>query len=212
MFAVLLLQDLAVAPLLFMIAMLGMREGAGLGTGLAYALAPAMLALFALVGLGRLILRPLFQLVAATKSDELFVAACLLVVIGTGLATAASGLSTALGAFIAGLLLAETEYRRQVEVTIQPFQGLLLGLFFVSVGAGLNLSYVLAHPVLTLSVAFAFVAIKIVILLPISRAIGLPLRVAREVALVLGPGGEFAFVTIGAAVVSTLSQPQSRPL
>ena len=159
-FAVLLLQDLAVAPLLFMIAMLGSLEGAGFGTGLAYALAPAVLALAILVGLGRLILRPLFQLVAATKSDELFVAACLLVVIGTGLATAASGLSMALGAFIAGLLLAETEYRRQVEVTIQPFQGLLLGLFFVSVGARLDLSYVLANPMLTLSVAFVFVAIK----------------------------------------------------
>jgi CPA2 family monovalent cation:H+ antiporter-2 len=203
-FAVLLFQDLAVAPLLFMIAMLGAQEGASLGTGLVYALAPAVIVLPILVGLGRLILRPLFQLVAATKSNELFVAMCLLVVIGTGVITATSGLSMAIGAFIAGLLLAETEYRRQIEVTIQPFQGLLLGMYFVSVGAGLDLSHVLANPVLTLCVAFAFVVIKILIMLPISRAFGLPARVAREAALVLGPGGEFAFIAIGAAIAANV--------
>lgn len=203
-FAVLLFQDLAVAPLLFMIAMLGAQEGVGLGTGLVYALAPAVIVLPILVGLGRLILRPLFQLVAATKSNELFVATCLLVVIGTGVITATSGLSMAIGAFIAGLLLAETEYRRQIEVTIQPFQGLLLGMFFVSVGAALDLSHFLANPALTLCVAFAFVVIKVLILLPISRAFGLPSRVAREAALVLGPGGEFAFIAIGAAIAANV--------
>jgi monovalent cation:H+ antiporter-2, CPA2 family len=203
-FAVLLFQDLAVAPLLFMIAMLGAQEGASLGTGLVYALAPAVIVLPILAGLGRLILRPLFQLVAATKSNELFVATCLLVVIGTGVITATSGLSMAIGAFISGLLLAETEYRRQIEVTIQPFQGLLLGMFFVSVGAGLDLSRVLTNPVLTLCVAFAFVVIKVLIMLPISRAFGLPPRVAREAALVLGPGGEFAFIAIGAAIAANV--------
>jgi len=201
-FAVLLLQDLAVAPLLFMIAMLGAQKGAGLGTGLAYALAPAVLGLAMLAVFGRLILRPLFQLVAAARSEELFVAACLLVVIGTGLIGAALGLPLALGAFIAGLLLAETEYSRQVEVTIHPFQGLLLGLFFVSVGAKLDLSYVFVNPALTLGVAAAFVAIKVVLLLPLARAIGLSWKVAREVALVLGPGGEFALVAVGAAVAT----------
>jgi len=89
---------------------------------LLYALTPAVVALVGLAGLGRLVLRPLFQMVAATRSNELFVAACLLVVIGAGLITALSGQSMALGAFIAGLLLAETEYRRQIEVAIQPFQ------------------------------------------------------------------------------------------
>jgi CPA2 family monovalent cation:H+ antiporter-2 len=199
-FAVLLFQDLAVAPLLFMVAMLGAREGTGLGTGLLYALAPAVIALVALAGLGRIVLRPLFQLVATTKSSELFVAACLLVVIGAGLVTALSGQSMALGAFIAGLLLAETEYRRQIEVTIQPFQGLLLGLFFVSVGARLDLSEIIVNPAPTIGVAIGFVAVKALILFPVALLMGLPKRAAEELAIVLGPGGEFALILIAGAV------------
>ncbi|ASY73457.1 hypothetical protein N181_24805 [Sinorhizobium fredii USDA 205] len=199
-FAVLLFQDLAVAPLLFMVTMLAGHGGTGLGTGLLYALAPAVIALIAMAGLGRLILRPLFKLVAATKSGELFVAACLLVVIGSGLVTALSGQSMALGAFLAGLLLAETEYRRQIEVTIQPFQGLLLGLFFVSVGARLDLSAIIANPVPTAGIAIGFFAIKAGILFLIARLMGLPSRGAGELAVVLGPGGEFALILIGAAV------------
>jgi CPA2 family monovalent cation:H+ antiporter-2 len=198
-FAVLLFQDLAVAPLLFMVAMLSVREGAGIGTALLYALAPAVIALVALAGLGRVVLRPLFQLVAATKSSELFVAACLLVVIGAGLITALSGQSMALGAFIAGLLLAETEYRRQIEVTIQPIQGLLLGLFFVSVGARLDLSEIIVNPTPTIGVAIGLVVVKALILFPIALIMGLPKRVAGKVAIVLGPGGEFALILIGAA-------------
>jgi CPA2 family monovalent cation:H+ antiporter-2 len=186
-FAVLLFQDLAVAPLLFMVAMLGGREGTGLGTGLLYALAPAMIALVALAGVGRMLLRPLFHMVAATKSNELFVAACLLVVIGAGLVTALSGQSMALGAFLAGLLLAETEYRRQIEVTIQPFQGLLLSLFFVSVGASLDLSEIIANPIPTIGVAIGLVAVKAVILFPIALLMGLPKTAAGELAIVLGP-------------------------
>jgi len=203
-FAVLLFQDLAVAPLLFMVTILGSREGTGLGAGLLYALAPAAVALFAMAGIGRLILRPLFKLVATTKSNELFVAACLLVVIGSGLITALSGQSMALGAFVAGLLLAETEYRRQIEVTIQPFQGLLLGLFFVSVGARLDLSEIIANPVVTVGVAIGLFAIKALTLFPIARLSGLTTRHAGEVALVLGPGGEFALILIGAAVAGNV--------
>ncbi|KSV88601.1 cation:proton antiporter [Sinorhizobium sp. GL28] len=203
-FAVLLFQDLAVAPLLFMVTILGSRGGTGLGAGLLYALAPAAVALFAMAGIGRLILRPLFKLVATTKSNELFVAACLLVVIGSGLITALSGQSMALGAFVAGLLLAETEYRRQIEVTIQPFQGLLLGLFFVSVGARLDLSEIIANPVVTVGVAIGLFAIKALTLFPIARLSGLTTRHAGEVALVLGPGGEFALILIGAAVAGNV--------
>jgi len=203
-FAVLLFQDLAVAPLLFMVTMLAARGGTGLGAGLVYALAPAAIALIALAGLGRLILRPLFKLVAATKSNELFVATCLLVVIGSSLVTAMSGQSMALGAFIAGLLLAETEYRRQIEVTIQPFQGLLLGLFFVSVGARLDLSEIIANPVLTAGIAIGFFAIKAIVLFLITRLMGLPGRSAGELAVVLGPGGEFALILIGAAVAGNV--------
>jgi CPA2 family monovalent cation:H+ antiporter-2 len=107
----------------------------------------------------------------------------------------------AIGAFIAGLLLAETEYRRQVEVTIQPFQGLLLGLFFVSVGASLDLSQVINNPMPTIAVAAGFLAVKFTVLFPMALAMGLARRPAAEVATVLSPGGEFALVLIGAAVV-----------
>src|SRR4029079_8693814 len=104
-----------------------------------------------LVGVGRLILRPFFQLASASRSPELFMAACLLVVMVTSLIAAVSGLSLALGAFIDGILLSETAYRRAVDVTIQPFKGLLLGVFFVSVGMSLDLFRFLEAPLLILS-------------------------------------------------------------
>ena len=159
-FAVLLFQDLAVAPLLVMIGAFSAGGERGLGWALISALAPAGLALVALVVFGRLALRPFFHFVAATKSPEFFMAACLLVVLGDGLVAAASHLSMALGAFVAGLLLAETEYRREIEVTIEPFRGLLLGLYFVSVGAGINPAFIIARPGLIFGLAAALTAAK----------------------------------------------------
>ncbi|MGH6676546.1 MAG: cation:proton antiporter, partial [Xanthobacteraceae bacterium] len=135
-FSVLLFQDLMVAPLLLLVAALGSLRG-GVGALLIYNLLPALAGIALVVLAGRLVLRPLFHLVAAAGSAEFFMAACLLVVIGTAFISIMSGLSMGLGALVAGLLLAETEYRRQIEVTIDPFRGLLLGLFFVSVGANL---------------------------------------------------------------------------
>ena len=145
-FSVLLFQDLMVAPLIFLVTMLTIRTGGSLWVTLAATLVPAIAGLLLLVGGGRLLMRPLFHHVAAAGSTEFFMAACLLVVIGTGVITAISGMSMGLGAFIAGLLLAETEYRREIEVTIEPFKGLLLGLFFVAIGAGLDFSQVAAAP------------------------------------------------------------------
>lgn len=204
MFSILLFQDLMVAPLLFMVAMLDQRFDAGLsanaGIALIYAILPALAVLALIVGIGRLILRPLFQQVALTRSTEFFMAACLLVVIGVAFISAAAGLSMALGAFLAGLLLAETEYRREVEATIEPFKGLLLGLFFVSVGAGLDLTEVARSPGLTLGLAVTLIAVKALIIMAIAKAFQFPLPVGREIALMLGPGGEFAFVMIGAAI------------
>jgi CPA2 family monovalent cation:H+ antiporter-2 len=110
----------------------------------------------------------------------------------------------ALGAFVAGLLLAETEYRRVVEVTIQPFQGLLLGLLFVSIGAGLDLSQLLDNPLPTLAVVAGLLAIKFAVVFPAGRAFGMSAATAREIALVLGPAGEFALVLIGAAVAQQI--------
>jgi monovalent cation:H+ antiporter-2, CPA2 family len=203
-FAVLLFQDLAVAPLLVMTGAFSAGGERGLGWELLGALAPAGLALVALVVFGRLALRPFFHFVAETKSPEFFMAACLLVVLGDGLAAAASHLSMALGAFVAGLLLAETEYRREIEVTIEPFRGLLLGLYFVSVGAGINPAFIVARPGLILGLAAALAAAKGLTLFGLARAFRLPPRVAAEMSLLLGPGGEFGFVMIGAALAGGL--------
>lgn len=196
-FAVLLFQDLAVAPLLFGVTLLsGEGPSGGRGLGVLLTLAPAVVALGAILVIGRWVLRPLFHHVAAARSTELFMAACLFVVILTSAVAAASGLSMALGAFLAGLLLAETEYRRAIEVTIRPFQGLLLGLFFVSVGAGLDLSRLVADPLRVLAFALGLMAVKSALLFAAGLAVRLPLRVNAEVALLLGPGGEFAFVIL----------------
>jgi monovalent cation:H+ antiporter-2, CPA2 family len=199
-FAVLLFQDLAVAPLLVLVAVFAVGRSENLAVSLALILAPAALALAAVIVVGRLVLRPLFHSVAMARSPEFFMAACLLVVLGAALTAAASGLSMALGAFVAGLLLAETEYRREIEVTIEPFKGLLLGLFFVSIGAELDLSVFIAHAPRVLALTAAFVVIKAVALFILARLFGAANPVAAEAALLLGPGGEFAFVMIGAAV------------
>ncbi|WP_232630014.1 cation:proton antiporter domain-containing protein [Methylobacterium sp. Leaf118] len=199
-FAVLLFQDLAVAPILFAIAVLGRKDGGDLGGALALALGQAAVALVLIVVAGRVALRPLFQLVARTRSPELFMAACLLVIVATALVAAASGLSMTLGAFVAGLLLAETEYRRAIEATIDPFKGLLLGVFFVSVGMNLDPAQLVAAPGAILGLALALVVIKGAVMLAGARVMGLAPAVALEAALLIGPGGEFAFVLIGGAM------------
>ena len=203
-FSVLLFQDLAVAPLLVMAGAVASGSERGLGWALFSALVPAALALAALIVFGRIALRPFFHFVAETKSPEFFMAACLLVVLGDGLAAAASRLSMALGAFVAGLLLAETEYRREIEVTIEPFKGLLLGLYFVSVGAEINPALILARPGLNLGLAAALIAVKGVILMGLAWGFRLPARIGAEMAMLLGPGGEFGFVMIGAALAGGL--------
>ncbi|WP_298951228.1 cation:proton antiporter [uncultured Methylobacterium sp.] len=202
-FAVLLFQDLAVAPVLFAIAVLGRKDGGAL-SGLALALGQAAVALAVLVVAGRLALRPLFQLVARTRSTELFMAACLLVIAATALVAAASGLSMTIGAFVAGLLLAETEYRRAIEATIDPFKGLLLGVFFVSVGMNLDPAELVRAPVAVLGLALGLIAVKAAIIVAVAAALRLPRPVAIESALLLGPGGEFAFVLLGGAIATGL--------
>jgi CPA2 family monovalent cation:H+ antiporter-2 len=203
-FSVLLFQDLAVAPILFTIAVLGAGEGGDMLTSFFWALGQAALALVVIVGAGRLLLRPFFALVAATKSSELFMAACLLVVVATGLVAAVSGLSMALGAFIAGLLLAETEYRRAIEATMDPFKGLLLGVFFVTVGMGLDPVRLVETPGPILIAAVGLLLAKASIIFTLARLFGLATPVATETALLLGPGGEFAFVIVGSAMAAGL--------
>ena len=203
-FAILLFQDLAVAPILFAIAVLGRKDGGDLGGALALALGQAAIALLVIVVAGRVALRPLFHLVARTRSPELFMAACLLVIVATALVAAGSGLSMTLGAFVAGLLLAETEYRRAIEATIDPFKGLLLGVFFVSVGMNLDPAQLVAAPGAILGLSLGLLLIKGAVVLAGGRIMGIPRSVALETALLIGPGGEFAFVLIGGAMVAGL--------
>ncbi|MGH6851952.1 MAG: NAD-binding protein, partial [Methylocella sp.] len=163
---------------------------------------PALTGLSVIVLGGRLVMRPLFRHVAAAGSTEFFMAACLLVVIGTGVLTAASGLSMGLGAFIAGILLAKTEYRREIEVTIEPFKGLLLGLFFVSIGASLDLSHIFSAPLRGFGLALCIMLVKFCVNWIAGWIARLPVRISTEAALMLAPGGEFAFVIVSAAVAA----------
>jgi CPA2 family monovalent cation:H+ antiporter-2 len=199
-FSVLLFQDLAVAPILVTLTLMAGRSGESLSTDLLLAFAPAAAGVAALLIFGRLLLRPMLRSVAKAKSEELFVAACLLVVIGSGLVSALTGLSMALGAFIAGLLLAESEFRHKVEVTIEPFKGLLLGLFFVSMGIGLNVPLLIAQPLAIIGAAVGLVCVNGAVIFLLARLFGLKTRNAAETALLLAGAGEFAFVILGQAM------------
>ncbi len=203
-FSMLLFQDLAVAPILFTIAVLGSGDQSNIMASIATALTQAALALVLIFGIGRILLRPMFQLVAMTRSPELFMAACLLVVLGTGLIAALSGLSMALGAFIAGLLLAETEYRRAIAATIEPFKGLLLGVFFVTVGMNLDALRLIETPGLILAASLALLSLKGLIVFGLGRLFGLATPVAAETAALMAPGGEFAFVVTSGAIAAGL--------
>ena len=219
-FAVLLAQDVAVAPILITVTVLatlaqsaasgGAVEPAALGRAL-FTLLPAAGGLFLMVLLGRLVLRPMFRSVARAQhrgeGRELFVAACLLVVVVAGLGAQAVGLSMSLGALVAGVLLAETEFRREVEVAIDPFKGLLLGVFFIGVGIGLDLDAVAADPWTVLGLAGGLILLKALIIFILARAWGLAARSAIETALVLGPAGEFAFVVLSTGLVEGLADP-----
>lgn len=200
-FAVLLFQDLAVVPILFMVEILGGSAGADRSVwhDLGLALLQGVVAVAVIVAIGRSLLRPLFRIVAETASAELFMAAILFVAIGTGVVTATAGLSMALGAFVAGLLLAETEYRRAIEATVEPFKGLLLGVFFFSVGMSVDLDFVFARPFAILAGAFALVAGKGLVTMLGARAFGVPPAHAVKTGLLLGAGGEFAFIVVGLA-------------
>lgn len=210
-FAILLAQDLAVIPLLILVSILGAKAGGSIAGSIGLALLQAAMALGVIVLVGRTLLRPLFRLVAGTRSGELFIAANLFVIVATGIIAAQAGLSMALGAFVAGLLLAETEYRKAIEATIEPFKGLLLGIFFFTVGMGIDIRELARAPVLLLSVAVGLIAIKALIVIGLARWYRLSWPASVETAFLLGPAGEFAFVAIGlASALSIMSQELSR--
>ncbi len=203
-FAILIFQDLAVIPLLLLVTVLGGNSGGPVLQGIFFALVQAVLAILVIVIVGRFGLRPVLRMVAGTNSPDLFMAVTLLIAVGTGVAANLAGLSMALGAFIAGLMLAETEYRRAIEAIIDPFKGLLLGAFFLLVGLGINFAGLVQNPWPILGAALALVALKSVIIYGLARVFRVSRPAALEAALLLGPCGEFAFVILGAAAASGL--------
>ncbi|HRP98471.1 MAG TPA: monovalent cation:proton antiporter-2 (CPA2) family protein [Rhodocyclaceae bacterium] len=199
-FSILLMQDLAVVPILFLVGVLGAKTGGDVGLALVLALGKAAAVIIGIYLGGRVLLRPLFNMVARSRSAEMFMAATLLIIVGAATITGLSGLSMALGAFLAGLLLAETEFRHQIEVDIEPFKGLLLGLFFMSVGMGIDYRVVAdAFGWIVASVLGLFV-IKSIVTAALCVLFGLPRHVSLEAGLLLGQGGEFAFVVVGLAM------------
>jgi glutathione-regulated potassium-efflux system ancillary protein KefC len=199
-FSVLLFQDIAVIPMLAVIPLLGTSAVNTATTGFDWAgLLEAVGVIVLIVVGGRFALRPVLRLIAATGLREVFTAFALLLVIGTALLMQAVGMSMALGSFLAGVLLAESEYRHALETDIEPFKGLLLGLFFIAVGMSIDFGILLRDPLVIIGLALGLVAIKAVVLYLLGRLYGLPTRQLPLFALVLSQGGEFAFVLFGVA-------------
>lgn len=196
--AVLLMQDLAVAPLLAMIPLLG--DDIPNSQALILKAVQGLAALGFVALLGRYVFRPLFAVVVSVKMPELFTATSLFLVIGTSFLTAAAGLSMALGAFLAGILMADSEYRHQVEADISPFRGLFLGLFFMTVGMIVDGGLIFDHGALIMSLLVALLVGKALIMAFCARLFGLRWSVASRAGITLAQGGEFAFVLIGLAV------------
>jgi glutathione-regulated potassium-efflux system ancillary protein KefC len=196
-FSVLLFQDLAVIP---MILLLGVLQGGG-EAGFDWAQTAAAVGMIVgLIVAGRLLLRPVLRYIANTRQREIFVGFALLLVIGIASLMELVGLSTALGAFLGGVLLADSEYRHELELDIEPFKGLLLGLFFIAVGMSVDLGLFVRSPLLILGVAAGIVALKVALLYPLAQTFGFCGRAdATLFAISLSQVGEFAFVLFGAA-------------
>ncbi|WP_028138426.1 cation:proton antiporter domain-containing protein [Bradyrhizobium japonicum] len=207
-FAVLIAQDLAVVPILVFVSVLGADSGGSVLAHISSAILKAALAVAVLILLGRLLMRPLFQMVAGTHSTELFVAATLFVIVGAGLAAHQAGLSMALGAFVAGLMLAETEYGKAIEATVEPFKGLLLGIFFFTVGMAIDFRVFLREPGWLLTAVVGILVGKAIVLIALGRLFRLSWSAAIEIGFLLSPVGEFAFVSIGMAAAGGMIEPR----
>jgi monovalent cation:proton antiporter-2 (CPA2) family protein len=196
--AVLLLQDLAVVPLLTFVSLLASPE-LTIAEDISLALAEAIIILLLIVVTTRYILNPVLNVLARLGSPEIFTASILLLVLGSAQAMEVAGLSMAMGAFVAGLLIADSSYRHQIVAEVQPFRGLLLGLFFISMGMSLNLVFFLEKPAVLLLTVFALMSIKFLALWPLARLFGVRGKISISMALVLAQSGEFALVVFALA-------------
>lgn len=203
-FSILMLQDLAVVPLLILIGVLAKGTSTGLLTLAGFTLLKSVGAIVLIYFLGRRVIRPLFHSFVQQRQPDVFMALTLLSTLGIGGLTAVAGLSMALGAFLAGLLLAETEFKHEVEVTIEPFKGLLMGLFFMSVGMAIDVREMAKTPLLLPLSVIGLFAIKTVVLSVIYRIGGFSWGRAVEGGALLGQGGEFTFIVVGYALTAQL--------
>ncbi len=199
-FAVLLFQDVAAIPILALLPLLAVG-GEASGSNAWLEAGKAIGAVMGIIAGGRLLLKPLFRWIARSKTPEIFTAAALLLVVGIAALMQFVGLSMALGAFLAGVLLAESEYRRELETDLEPFKGLLLGLFFIAVGMSIDFGVLMGSPWLIAGLVLAFMAFKAVAIYGIARAMGLPFQERPLFVLMLAQGGEFAFVVFQQAGV-----------
>ena len=201
-FAILLFQDIAAIPMIAIVPLLGIPDEAGSSGNFWLATFKVVGVLAGIIVGGRYLVRPLLQVIARTDTREIFTAFALLLVIAIGLLMQWIGMSMALGAFMAGVLLADSEYRHALETDLEPFKGLLLGLFFIAVGMSVDFAVFLAHPWLILGLVAGFLLIKTAVLYILSRVFGMARGQHLQFALLLSQGGEFAFVVFGAAATA----------
>ena len=201
--AVLLMQDLAVVPLLALVPLLTLPE-LSIGEDIGIALAESLLILGLVVVVGRYLLHPILNRVALSGNPEVFTASAVLIVLGTALITKHAGLSMAMGAFVAGLLISDSFYRHQVLAEIQPFRGLFLGLFFMTMGMSFNISLLVDNPLFSLAMVCTLIGLKVAVLFPLTLFFGLKTRISLAVAMVLAQSGEFALVLFSLAQQSGL--------
>lgn len=194
--SVALFQDVAAIPILAAVPLLA---GAQAGEGGLWSVARAMAVIALIVGGGRLLLRPALRWIAGSRTPEIFTAAALLLVVATAALMQAVGLSMALGAFLAGVLLAESEYRRELETDLEPFKGLLLGLFFIAVGMTIDFDAVAARPLVVAGLVLGFLAVKAAVLVGMAHAMPIPGAERAVFVILLAQGGEFGFVVFQAA-------------
>jgi glutathione-regulated potassium-efflux system ancillary protein KefC/glutathione-regulated potassium-efflux system protein KefB len=197
-FAILLFQDLAVIPLLALLPLLGLAQEKAATDWIAALKGLAVIV--AVIAASRLLVRPVLRFVATHGGREVFTAAALLVVVGAALLMERIGLSMSLGAFLAGVLLADSEFRHELEADIEPFKGLLLGLFFVAVGMSANVGLLIEQPLVVGGAALGLILLKTVVMYVIARIAGAGNDSSQRLAVVLSAGGEFAFVIFGLAV------------
>ena len=213
-FGILLFQDLAVVPLLVVVPLLAVGGGdfSSLLKALGTAAGKAAVALGIIFLGGRAFLEPVFRIGASAKSPEAFVATILVTVISMSTLTESLGLSDTLGAFLAGVLLAETKYRHQIEADIAPFRGLLLGLFFITVGFGIDVSLMTGNFLIVTFLLVNLLLIKASVITTLGRVFGINFASSQRTGLILAQGGEFAFVTLGLAQKSNIMAPQHAQL